>query len=533
MSLCTYISLNSGPKRMNSLEEESAVGLKTSRNRVSMGLTVLMTLLFGCGQSEQAHPEEPFAKARHRIRQLMERQNISSFQVAVAKDGRTIYEEAFGWANVEQKIPTTTQTMHLVASIDKPFTSTALMILAERGKIDLHGPVNAYLGEAKLIASRGSATEATVARMMLHTSGLPYGYYICGDEVPPQGRRTNKQLLDLSGVLVTTPGTRYEYSNIGYGLLGDVVREATGLHVKQFIQDEILVPLGLKRTGFFKSKPPPDAIATQNFEGGVLPAAFDAEGYTALYSTAGDLARFGMFHLKAHLPDQKPILTDRSLDLLWQYHEPGVECTTRRLGWDVQQDFGFETVQHGGGGPGIHNWLYMIPSENLVIALMSNARYSNTYSDAVLVELIAAALSGSGQDKLKPGAGRGYPRRTEINPADFQGRWTGRIEGPKGRCFIVVDFDFRGQPKLQFEGDERGKLHWIAPNRRVSKGHQTCLWRFDAQIPYLSPFAPHDEVILMLWPEGTRLVGSASAAKEKDFGRGENYVLPQFVELSK
>ena len=264
-----------------------------------------------------------------------------------------------------------------------------------------------------------------------------------------------------------------------------------------------------------------------------MPVAFDADGYTALYSTAGDLAHFGMFHLKAHLPDQKPILTDRSLDLLWKYHELGVESTTRRLGWDVQQDFGFETVQHGGGGPGIHNWLYMIPSENLVIALMSNARYSNTHSDPVLVELIAAGLSASGQDKLRRGAGRGYSRRTEVNPADFRGRWMGHVNGPKGTCWIAVDFDAHGQPRLQIEGDERGKEHWILPNREVSKGHKTCLWRFDARIPYVYPFARHDEVILTLWSERDKLIGSASAAKEKDFGRGENYVLPQFVELSK
>lgn len=494
---------------------------------------ILLTLLLGCGQTERADASDPFAKARNRIQRLMEKQKIASFQVAVAKDGKIIYQEAFGWANVEQKIRTTPQTMHLVASIDKPFTSTALMILAERGKIDLHGPVNAYLGEAKLIAYRGNAADATVARTMLHTTGLPYGYYLCGDEVPPEARRTTKQLLGLSGVLVSAPGTRYEYSNIGYGLLGEVVREATGVHLKQFIQDEILIPLGLKQTGFFKTNPPPDAIATQNFEGGALPIAFDAEGYSALYSTAGDLARFGMFQLKAHLPDQKPILADESLDLLWQYHEPRVESTTRRLGWDVQKDFGFETVQHGGGGPGIHNWLYLIPSENLVIALLSNARYSNTHSDPVLLELIKAGLSASGKAKLKPGAGRGYPRRTELNPVDFRGRWTGRIEGPKGKCSITVDFDAHGQPKLQITGPEHSPQPWIAPNRSVSKGHKACLWRFDTRIPYLNPFAPHDELILTLWPEDGRLIGSASAAKEKDFGRGENYVLPQFVELSK
>jgi len=99
----------------------------------------LLTLLAGCGQADRLDASDPFARARGRIQRLMEKQNIASFQAAVAKDGKIIYEEAFGWANVEQKIPTTTQTMHLVASIDKPFTSTALMILAERGKIDLHG----------------------------------------------------------------------------------------------------------------------------------------------------------------------------------------------------------------------------------------------------------------------------------------------------------------------------------------------------------------------------------------------------------
>jgi hypothetical protein len=264
-----------------------------------------------------------------------------------------------------------------------------------------------------------------------------------------------------------------------------------------------------------------------------LHVAFDAEGYSALYSTASDLARFGMFHLKAHLAEQKSILTDQSLDLLWQYHELRVESTTRRLGWDVQQDFGFETVQHGGGGPGIHNWLFMIPAEKLVIALMSNARYSNTHSDPVLVELIAVALSTSSRNKLRQGAGRGYAQKTEIDPTDFRGQWSGHIEGPKGKCSIMVDFSARGQPKLQMERDERSKGHWIAPNREVSKGHKACLWHFDARIPYLSVVAPHDEVILTIWPEGDKLVGSASAAKEKDFGRGENYVLPQFVELSR
>jgi hypothetical protein len=59
------------------------------------------------------------------------------------------------------------------------------------------------------------------------------------------------------------------------------------------------------------------------------------------------------------------------------------------------------------------------------------------------------------------------------------------------------------------------------------------LWRFDAQIPYLLPSAIHDQVIITIWPQGEQLIGSACAAKEKNFGRDENYVLPQYLELTR
>ncbi len=492
-------------------------------------LFALLSSITGCSQTST----DPFAGARSRIIELMNSKNIASFQAAVAKDGKIVYEEAFGMANVERKIRTTPETMHLVASITKPFTSTALMILTERGKINLHRPINDYLGDSKLIAYQGNASDATVARMMLHTTGLPYGYYICGDEISLDKHRTQKEILNLSGVLVAAPGTRYQYTNIGYGILEDMVHQVTGVKLKTFIQNEIIVPLNLKHTRFFDSIPPEEMIATQNTNTGVLPIALDSDGYTALYSTAGDLVRFGMFHLKSHLEDQKSILADSSLDMLWLYNEPEVECTTRRLGWDVQQDWGFETIQHGGGGPGIHNWLYMIPSQNVVIAIMSNAMYSNSGSDPVLRELIAAALSKSGSSQFRPSAGRGYARMTRISPASFRGLWNGFIKGPKGACPVAIEFDDQGRPKLHIERDEHSGERWIPPSGEVSKGHKALLWRFDASIPYLYQYAIHDEVIIFVWQKEDKLIGSASAAKERNFGKGENYVLPQYIELTR
>jgi CubicO group peptidase (beta-lactamase class C family) len=461
----------------------------------------------------------------------MEQQKIASFQVAVARDGAIIYEEAFGVANQEKRIPTTTETMHLVASIEKPFVSTALMILAERGVIKLHGPVNDYVGDSKLIAYRGDASDASIARLLLHTTGLPYGYYIAGDEVPQEAKRRTSDLIALAGVLVAAPGTRYQCTNIGYGLFGDIIQHAARENLKEFITREVIEPLGLTHTKFFSAEPPPESITTQNIEGGILPIAFDADGYTALYSTAGDLARFGMFHLKSHLPDQQAILSDSAIDLLWQYRDTAVEFTTRRLAWDEQQDYGFQTIQHGGGGPGIHNWLYMIPSENVVIALMSNARYGS--SDPVLAELVAAALSRSENQKFSRRAGRGWPRWPKLDPATLRGNWAGQIKGPKGMSSVQVEFDARGNPALHIEGDSCSGDQRVSASGKVKKDYGTLLWRFNACIPYLYPHAIHDEVILTLWPDGDKLIGSASAAKEKNFGHGENYVLPQYIELAR
>jgi CubicO group peptidase (beta-lactamase class C family) len=96
---------------------------------------MLLTFPAGCGQADRLDASDPFARARNRIQRLMEKQQIASFQVAVARDGKIIYEEAFGWANVEQKIPTTTRTMHLVASIARGLAARGANFACNRPRI--------------------------------------------------------------------------------------------------------------------------------------------------------------------------------------------------------------------------------------------------------------------------------------------------------------------------------------------------------------------------------------------------------------
>ncbi len=145
--------------------------------------------------------------------------SVPSITVAVAQNGRIVWEEGFGWADRERRIRANEHTVYSLASISKSFTATGLMTLVQAGKIDLDAPLNEYLGTSKVRARVGDITAATVRRVANHTSGLPLHYqFFYADEPfePPSMDET----IARYGNLVTPPGEEFQYSNLGYGLLG-------------------------------------------------------------------------------------------------------------------------------------------------------------------------------------------------------------------------------------------------------------------------------------------------------------------------
>ncbi len=504
-----------------------AIGFLIRFSFQSVLILAAALLLTGCAQ------KEPYAEVERRIRQLIRKENVQGVQVAAARFGEVIYEDAFGWSNRDLEIPATTKTRHLTASIDKTFTTTALMILAERGLVDLHGSVNDYLKNVRLSTCRRYDSPATVAQLLLHTSGFPYGYYICSDGRPLDQHRSMEDLIALCGVLVSRPGSRYLYSNFGYGLVMQLMEDILDEPVKPFIQREILEPLELTSTRFYYSPPPNGTTFAQVDGENVLPVSYDQDGYTALYSTAGDLVRWGLFHMKLYPGNGPAILSDSTINIMQKYFDPGSEFTSRRLAWYVHPEFGFDVLEHGGGGPGIHNRLYLIPSEQLAVAIVSNARYPNRSSDPVLKALISEAIRSTGgrlDHRFPNPPPKSWP---VLDPAMFAGNWSGQISGPLGSCGISLSINRDGKPHIKIDGGPDSSEQLYPALRGVKRDTGTLLWRFEARIPYLLLHAEHDEVIITVWPEGEDLIGSASAAKEKNFGQGENYVLPQCLILQR
>ncbi|MBL8267969.1 serine hydrolase domain-containing protein [Steroidobacter sp.] len=362
-----------------------------------------------------------FEEIRSYIKAQMVAESVPSISVAVAKDGKILWEESFGWADREKRIEATPHTMYSLASISKPITTTGLMTLVQAGKVDLDKPINDYLGNAKLRARVGDAKDATVRRVANHTAGLPtYYQFFYADE--PYSRPSMDETILRYGNLVTAPGETYEYSNLGFGVLDYVISRVSGMSYPEFMRREVFLPLGLTRTSVDIGPGLEDFAATRYGTDG-LPIPFydfDHPGASAIFSSAHDLVRFGMFHLKAHLKEQKPILSDASIDEMHK-RTAGTPENGYSIGFANSTKNNYEIVAHSGGMGGVHTQMQLYPSDKLVIVVLANSatRLPSQAADRIANKMLA---------KWPLSPERKWPDPEPFKPTDsLLGTWKGTL----------------------------------------------------------------------------------------------------------
>lgn len=395
---------------------------------------------------------------------------VPSLAVAVAKDGKILWEEGFGWADREKRRLATPHTMYSLASISKPMTATGLMVLKERGLVDLDSPINNYLGEAKLKGWAGDSNEATVRRVANHSSGLPLHYHFFYEDEPYR-RPPMDETIRRYGNLVTIPGERYQYSNLGYGLLDYIISRISGRSYPDIMRQEVFLPLGMTRTsvnigpGLGKYQ-----AIRYGFDGLPIPFYdFDHPGGSAIYSSAHDLVRFGMFHLKDHLPEQKGILSDGVID---EMQKPTMETgigTGYGIGWAINENnMGYHTISHGGGMGGVSTTLLLIPGEKLAIVVLTNS--STSLPNDICKEILTTMLPEYARNRLveearqkemaeKQGFSKGF------GPVgDLIGEWEGKAVTYKGEIPITFWFKESGDIHIKMGEQLKTLLNYASFN---------------------------------------------------------------------
>jgi hypothetical protein len=283
---------------------------------------------------------------------------------------------------------------------------TAIMVLVEQGKIDLDRPINDYLGAAKLTARVGDARDATVRRVASHTAGVPvHSQFFFADE--PYPLPTMDETILRYGNLIALPDERSIYSNLGYGLLGYSVERVSGQPFADFMRNEVFLKLGMTHTSvdIGPGLAPYQAIRYE-VDGKPIPFyRIPTPGSGDVYSSAHDLALFGMFHLKSRLPGQARIISDAGIDALAKF--PGL-------------------ISKYGGMPGVATVLQVVPSADLVVVVLANNSWYGPERNRIKVDEIANGI----QQALAPGSfTAGLPRvdKRAVPVSDLAGTWRGAV----------------------------------------------------------------------------------------------------------
>ncbi len=250
----------------------------------------------------------------------------------IARKGKLAAFDAVGFQDRKARAPMQTGSICRIASMSKPITSVAAMILAEEGKLDIGAPVAQYLPEFQdvKVGTEGAAPKRpmTVQDLLRHTSGLTYGIF--GDSAvdklyqksgifrAPSLAAMVKEIASLP--LAHQPGEVWEYS-VSTDVLGRVVEVAGGMPLDRFVAERITGPLKMRDTGFYLTAAqavrlahPDQAMAMPDIDPTVKPAVLSGGG--GMLSTAGDYARFCQMLLNGGALEGVRILSRKTVELM-------------------------------------------------------------------------------------------------------------------------------------------------------------------------------------------------------------------------
>ncbi|HVA16164.1 MAG TPA: glycoside hydrolase family 3 N-terminal domain-containing protein, partial [Candidatus Dormibacteraeota bacterium] len=319
--------------------------------------------------------------------------------LAVGWHGQFV-EHAFGRLKYDAKSPAARDaTIYDVASLTKPIvTTSAIMMLVAQGRVDLDAPVSRYLPDwVKGPGASGNSDwrkKVTVRELLLHTSGLP-----AHREFYKSAKGKNAILEHVHAEpLVAEPGTKVEYSDLGFMLLGEIVERLTGETLDQFAREKIFAPLGMDHSYFNPPRSLRAQIApTENdtafrkrqLQGEVDDANAFAmggiAGHAGLFSTAQDISAFAQMMLNGGMYAQRRIFSRTIVDQFTA--RVNVGDSARTLGWDVptgNSSSGRYLSQQAYGHNGFTGTsIWIDPEKDLFVILLTNRVYPKAANDKI------------------------------------------------------------------------------------------------------------------------------------------------------
>jgi CubicO group peptidase (beta-lactamase class C family) len=338
-----------------------------------------------------APAEADVARIETLVQKHMRQPGAVGLSVAVGRGEAMLYERAHGFADLEFAVNADAETMFRIGSVTKQFTAAAVLTLSERNKLSVDDPLTRFLPD---YPTHGH--EITLRHLLTHTSGIP-NYTNLGPrwELDKARERPDEELVGLFQDLPLDfePGTRWNYSNSGYYLLGMVVAKASGQPWQDFLRATFFEPLKLTRTRIdsnselMLNRAQGYAFEEGTFQNDGLLALSQPGAAGALLSTAGDLVRW-----QQALVAGKAVSAASYEEMTLPFLLADGNETKYGMGLQLDAQAAHRRIWHGGGIDGFNSVLMLFPDDGLHIAVISNSE--RLRADA-LGQILSEALLGA------------------------------------------------------------------------------------------------------------------------------------------
>jgi CubicO group peptidase (beta-lactamase class C family) len=446
-----------------------------------------------------------------RIEDLLTEHRLPSLSLAIAH-ADSVEARGFGLADLRGRAATG-ETPYLLASVTKPLVATLCLLLAEQGRVDLDEPLADRL--PWLDRRRpGRPGRPTVRQALTHTGGFGRHWdFAYGEPVLDV-----EQTIDRYGVLIHAPGTRFEYANLGYGVLEPWLVAATGRRLRELLGEYLFEPLGLTSAGYGPGDGGDGAAVPYTAEHHLpYPTISTSHGAASLgWMSAQDLARFGLVHAEG-----STALSAASAAAL---RTPGLVPEKSGsdvpdfygLGWNVRRPGGVEVLTHAGDMCGVGSSIAVLPELGVSVAAVVNRTGSIDQARTACEILVAGLVS-----RIEPESTPTAP------PAAPTGEWSGSVAAPSGAVPLRVGVAGDGAAWIEVADSFR------TPARVEADEAYDVMLAADLQLPTPDALRASPSLELALDVGADRLVGAARAVKHGESGGRVGNCLTHWCELKR
>ncbi|SES03325.1 CubicO group peptidase, beta-lactamase class C family [Gracilibacillus ureilyticus] len=355
------------------------------RLSVKIFIIIVLSLLFNglLPETAYAENEEKIRKIEQLIEDQRELSEIPGISVVIVQNGETMYQNGFGYADVETETPVNSQTLFELGSTTKAFTGLAILQLEKEGLIKRTDDVRTYLPWLEL-KYKEDPQKITIDQLLHHTSGIPSATIVHIPESNDEGalEKTVKTLIDQP--LNRKPGSTFEYATINYDVLGLIIEKVSKQSYDKYIKEHILEPAGMSNSfvglhqvnsaemaagykiGFMNEKKYIPPIYRGN-----IPAGY-------IISNSNDIAEWMRLQLGSKGINEIDTRIFEESHVADQSVAPFDMDTYYAAGWSVMEKDDQRYLYHAGQNPTFSSYIIMKPDIELGIAVLSNMNSTNT-----------------------------------------------------------------------------------------------------------------------------------------------------------